>query len=381
MNTEQGPFMGLGNPIVGYEHKHVLRAMLGGSWGTAQSIPATVTPGTVYERTYTFTVPQAWDANDITVVPVIMRFNQDRLKRPIINATKNPLTNNITPTGGGDTTTGDGAYCPGESFSLNINVEGEPAQGNAYQVQLSSPSGVFISPTVIATPSGPGAVTVTLPGTLEPGANYQVRVASTDPVSYSQPFNIQVLGPLQASFTSSTTVFNQGQGPYTVNFVNTSPITQGVTFEWDFGNGQTATGVNASHNFADTSAYTVTLRAIINGKPCTEGVFNLDIDISDIYEEPQDTDTTSVVALRLLRSIAVYPNPARDKFEIRRFDGTGMPMVATLTDVHGSIVYRATLDGFSSSYVVPVERLGEGLYLLNLSTSGASVSRKIQVVK
>ncbi len=382
-NQSNTPFYNLGNPIVGYNHKHVLRAMLGGSWGTAQSIPATVTPGTQYERTYTFTIPETWKANDITVVPVIMRFNQDRLKRPILNATNNRLTNNITPTGGDititTTTTGDGAYCPGESFTLNIDVDGEPAQGNTYQVQLSSPSGAFASPTIIATPAGSGNVTITLPIDLEPSANYQVRVAASNPVSYSQPFNIQILGPLQASFTTSTTVFNQGQGPYRVNFVNTSPVTQGVTFEWDFGNGQTTTGVNASHDFADTAAYTVTLRAYINGKPCTQTQFELAIDISDIYETPQDTDTTATAAQRLLRSIAVYPNPARDKFEIRRNDATGMPLVATLTDVRGNVVYRTTLD--DQIHDVPVDALSEGLYLLNLSMDGASVSRKIHVVK
>jgi thiol-disulfide isomerase/thioredoxin len=384
MNDQQGtPFYNLGNPIVGYVHKHVLRAMLGGSWGTAQSIPSSVQPGTVYRRTYTYTVPGDWKANDINVVASIMRFNQDRLKRPIINSVSNRLTNNITPAGGDitiTTTGGDGVYCPGESFGLNISVEGNPGANNTYQVQLSSASGSFAAPTTIATPSGTGSITVTLPQSLDPGTNYRVRVAASDPISYSQPFNIQILGPLEVSFTSSTTVFNQGRGPYSVNFVNTSPVTDGVTFEWDFGDGQTATGINASHDYSDTAAYEVRLRALVNGKPCTENQFVLNIVVSDVFQ-PQDTDTTSVVALRLLRSLAVYPNPAREKFEIRRLDATGMPLVATLTDVRGSVLFQTSMDGSVQSLSIPVANLGAGLYLLRLSAEGAELFHKIHVVK
>ncbi|MCS7086502.1 MAG: Omp28-related outer membrane protein, partial [Bacteroidia bacterium] len=379
LDDEPGtPFFGQGDPIVGYNHKHVLRAMLGGAWGTAGSIPQSVVPDTFYQRTYNYTVPATWKVQDVKVVAMVKRFNSDPLKRPILNAVDNPLTNNITPTGGDititTTTTGSGAYCPGESFNLNIAIEGQPGPNNSYQVQLSSPSGSFAAPTVVATASSPGLVNVALPSTLTPGSNYLIRVASSNPPSYSQPFNIQILGPLTVNFNASTTTFNQGQGPYRVNFTNLSPLTQGVTFEWDFGDGQSAQGTNASHDYADTLDYTVVLRAYIDGKPCTESFDTLNIRIRDTYRPSSTLE-------RILQSYAVYPNPARNKFEIRRTETVNVPVRVVLTDMRGAVVYQAVMNEGVEISEVPVEGLSEGLFLLRLSTDSASVSRKIYVIK
>lgn len=95
-NTVSGhPYYGAGNPIVGFAHRHVLRACLGGPWGTAGSIPGTTTDGGVYTQNYTYTIPVnyntgvnavAADVNKMYVVYAIQEYSTNVNSRPIHNA-------------------------------------------------------------------------------------------------------------------------------------------------------------------------------------------------------------------------------------------------------------------------------------------------------
>lgn len=86
-NTDPNhPMGGLGNPIVGYVHDHVLREMLGGPWGTQGIIPATVTAGQNFTHTYTYNVPQSVNPNRLTVVVLVQKYATDMNDREILNA-------------------------------------------------------------------------------------------------------------------------------------------------------------------------------------------------------------------------------------------------------------------------------------------------------
>jgi hypothetical protein len=91
-NTVSGhPYQGAGNPIIGFVHRHVLRATLGGPWGTAGSIPATTTDGGVYTQNYTYTIPASYgtvtaNPNKMYVVYAIQEYNASTNGRPVHNA-------------------------------------------------------------------------------------------------------------------------------------------------------------------------------------------------------------------------------------------------------------------------------------------------------
>ncbi|MCS7029282.1 MAG: choice-of-anchor J domain-containing protein [Bacteroidia bacterium] len=97
-NTVVGhPYYGLGNPIIGYPHRYVLRACLGGPWGTPGSIPSTTTDGGVYTQNYTYTIPVNYDVvaanpNRMYLVYLIQEYHPDIDKRPIHNAMRQKLT-------------------------------------------------------------------------------------------------------------------------------------------------------------------------------------------------------------------------------------------------------------------------------------------------
>lgn len=82
-----------GNPIIGFDHRHVLRAMLGGPWGTAGIIPNTVVAfSTVETHSYTYTLPPQYDENNIHLVALVQKFEGNgQTERPILNGEEMPL--------------------------------------------------------------------------------------------------------------------------------------------------------------------------------------------------------------------------------------------------------------------------------------------------
>lgn len=86
-NTVAGhPYYGAGNPIVGFAHHHVVRAMLGGAWGTPGIMPANIPSDTKYTYTYTDTLPVEQNENRIKLVAIVQKYNADKSKREIVNS-------------------------------------------------------------------------------------------------------------------------------------------------------------------------------------------------------------------------------------------------------------------------------------------------------
>ncbi|MDB2656889.1 Omp28-related outer membrane protein [Crocinitomicaceae bacterium] len=85
------PFYGAGDPIVGYVHRNVERAFIGGTWGSAGIIPASVTGGSTYSTSYAYTLPIGYDETQIKLVPVVQRYDGSIDAREIMNAGIVPL--------------------------------------------------------------------------------------------------------------------------------------------------------------------------------------------------------------------------------------------------------------------------------------------------
>jgi hypothetical protein len=82
------PYYQAGNPIVGYNHRHVVRQVFpsGNPWGESAIIPTNPVANSSYSKTYTFTLPAGWDENEVSVVPFLAYFNTASSEREIINA-------------------------------------------------------------------------------------------------------------------------------------------------------------------------------------------------------------------------------------------------------------------------------------------------------
>lgn len=95
-NTQAGhPYAGAGNPIVGFEHRHVLRDVYPttDAWGQAGVIPSNPTLNSTYSQNYTFTLDPSWDVNEISLVGFASYFDTDVTRREVLNAFQVKLSN------------------------------------------------------------------------------------------------------------------------------------------------------------------------------------------------------------------------------------------------------------------------------------------------
>ncbi len=92
------PWYGKGNPIKNFWHRHVLRATVGGTWGTPSVIPTSVQSGGSYTKSYTYKLPSTYNANRVSLVGLVQMYDASVDKREILNAVEQGLFETKLPT-------------------------------------------------------------------------------------------------------------------------------------------------------------------------------------------------------------------------------------------------------------------------------------------
>jgi len=80
-------------------------------------------------------------------------------------------------------------------------------------------------------------------------------------------------------------------------------------------------------------------------------------------------------------ALSVYPNPSNGKIRIGFGKYLSDNIRVTVTDMKGSIVFLADETVHSDILDMDLSILGHGLYILNVSTSSASMKQKISIIK
>ncbi len=96
-STPGHPFAGMGNPIVGYHHQRVVRAMPSGAFGTAGVIPNIASTGEQYSEEFLFVVPSSWDQDKLSLVGILAYHSPSPREREIINVVKEKFLSGPTP--------------------------------------------------------------------------------------------------------------------------------------------------------------------------------------------------------------------------------------------------------------------------------------------
>lgn len=183
------------------------------------------------------------------------------------NVTANPLTTTTY------TVTGTSLGCVA-SASMTVTVNQTPT--------------VSITPATIAFCDG-GTTDLTASGadsyTWSPATNLSATTGSTVAANPNSTMVYTVVGSTlgcEDAATTTITVYpnpvvdftadvTEGCVPLCVNFVNNSSIASGsMTYQWDFGNGETADQPNTQICYADTGIFTVGLIATSNNQCVTE---------------------------------------------------------------------------------------------------------------
>jgi hypothetical protein len=69
-----------------YIHKHVLRAMLGGPWGKAGSLPTTIKQNDSKEYEFTYTIPATYKTEKMHLIAMVQQYTTDDTKIRILNS-------------------------------------------------------------------------------------------------------------------------------------------------------------------------------------------------------------------------------------------------------------------------------------------------------
>ncbi len=85
------PFFGMGNPIVGFVHKHVARALLPSSWGLQGLIPSAPITGQNFNHTFNYALPALYDENRVHLVAFVYRFTSNHTGDEVLNVSEEKL--------------------------------------------------------------------------------------------------------------------------------------------------------------------------------------------------------------------------------------------------------------------------------------------------
>ncbi len=178
-------------------------------------------------------------------------------------------------------------------------------------------------------------------------------------------FKTDSVGPVVAAFTfnqSDTTLVDA-----TVDF-DASTSTGGVSYTWDFGNGTTGTGVNASATYTANQQYTVKL--IVEGDCGLVDSITQTIDVTDISLEEN----------RFNARVSLYPNPSKGAFYLN-VGNTSKLYEVEITDLSGRVVFRAVGLEPRVEHMIQLTQEAAGMYLLKIRGEGLQTNRRIILEK
>ncbi len=146
---------------------------------------------------------------------------------------------------------------------------------------------------------------------------------------------------------------------------NASASMNASSYSWDFGDSQTATGVNPSHTYASSGSYNVTL-TVTNA--CGTDIVNqtVIITVSSIIDPSNNP-----------WKINLSPNPFQD-FAILEFDYLGNDLSLQILDVDGKIIRDEVLNG-QSQIQINRGQLASGVYFYKLTNGLESYIGKMLI--
>lgn len=234
------------------------------------------------------------------------------------------------------TVSDDATICPGGSAQLSASG------GSGYSWQPAT----GLSATNIFNPiATPAATTV-----------YSV-IVSNGGCSNSGSVTVAVDTTLpEADFSFIKNNFN-------VAFLNST--SNGATYFWDFGDGNTSTDENPNHQYLQQLAYTVTLVATgaCGQKDTSSSLVDMSVGIADVYEN----------------ILNIYPNPNSGDFFVGFLNRQAQPVGLSVSNLQGEVVYQE-LTGEKSIVIskkVSLPRLSPGIYFLSVTAGGQKFYKKL----
>ena len=183
-----------------------------------------------------------------------------------------------------------------------------------------------------------------------------------------------VSAPLMAAdsttFTPTVADFGWTLNNVTMNSADVdfdaSNTSNGVTYNWDFGDGNNGSGITPTHSYSANGTYVVTLT--VDG-PC----------VNDTHVDTIDVEGIGIDEGMIGRTMNLYPNPTDGQFRIE-FEMEGLEDVEiSILSTVGQVIYFEKPGNISGSYQQSFDLSGQaaGVYLLRITTNDHVITRRV----
>jgi len=175
----------------------------------------------------------------------------------------------------------------------------------------------------------------------------------TDTAEVMSPAAVTVRPVASAGFTVNDTIFYIPDAM--ALFTNTS--TSAVSYDWDFGDGNTSVDANPWHLYGDTGVYTVQLVAA--SEYCSNDTLNKVSYITVLFPDG--------ISEAAIDQLTLYPNPAGDFVEITRIADSREPALVLMYNMDGQLVYRGSFVAGQHKLRVETTGFASGMYQVVVS--------------
>lgn len=152
---------------------------------------------------------------------------------------------------------------------------------------------------------------------------------------------------------------NFSQQGATINLTATGPNTN--TYFWDFGDGQTASGISTSHTYLSNGNYNLELK-VTSPENCesstSRGVTVTGIGIENYKQH----------------NITIYPNPSTGNFYV---SAESAILHIEVKDLQGRVLVEKYIEDQSKIYELNLNPLSTGMYFLKVNTDKGEFSKRI----
>ncbi|NRA11092.1 MAG: PKD domain-containing protein [Crocinitomicaceae bacterium] len=213
--------------------------------------------------------------------------------------------------------------------------------------------------------------------------NYNVCLTTTSSdtcmSSFCSTVNISCLGggggaPCQASFTSVS--FPDSLGGTIMYITNTSTVSPGTGYFWDFGDGNTSTDQYPTHAYTSDGAYMLCLT--ISDSSCTS-MFCDSILVTGSQNGftlmAKPAAAASVESLELISGLQLYPNPTNHNLTLNLESAEVTEIEVSILNVAGQVVgYSTHQIGTGRNEVkLYTEGLMKGYYFVKINSSVSNI--------
>jgi hypothetical protein len=104
--------------------------------------------------------------------------------------------------------------------------------------------------------------------------------------------------------------------------------------------------------------------------------------VSDVVYHTSTTPSTGITNLYSENNVSLYPNPASDVLNVR-YNLAGGTATINIADITGHVIFATNenLQAGQHDIKIPVQMLGNGMYLLQMTTAEGTTTRKFTIAK